>query len=607
MPAPFYPNPRTTFRETYPPRPGGGRRTAAPAGGPSAGEWLIRHALLGGLCVVLLIALLSEMPWLSRLVRTRLLQGDVVLLYVGIAAAGTAGGHWTAFLRRGPSPWLLGLLAWAILSAARAPYPAFAVAELLRLALSAGVLFAAAFVLRPHETRLLPYPLLGLGVGVGLYGLIEFGVLGDSGTGVISSVFGNHEQLGSFLVLLFPPALALALDREQPPPRLMFAQGASLVLGAALLLARTRSAWAGAAVGMLLLSGLSLRYAPVRLNRSNKFLVVGPVLIVLLAFAGLLLFSQLAPLVSQRATSLSHVLDDTSFSDRLHRWRSACRMASERPITGWGLGSWPVLEGRWTHQGDDAAEVLGAGTDHSNLAHNFWVQWAAETGGVGLLLQVAVLAAFGLAAVRALPRLDRPRRTLLLASLVAVGAGAADMVGAPSYTFPGVSSLLWVWLGLGLAVMREDDVPAPTIFASLAVPGLVGLLAAGAVLGIGNRLRAEGRTAPYGSLTVTAQPPGPVAPGTRVLWTAGYRDPSGKSLPTAPGTTWQVTEGSLTDAGPAFLSISGGQEPSGWQGSVGAGVSQVTVTAYYWDQYSRRCQSSCVVAVKPTKKTVVIP
>ena len=587
----------------------GERRThrPAPPGQFSVLRWALDRVLLVGLCGVLLLGLLAEMPWLSRLVRTRLLQADVVLVYVGIAAAGTAGVRWTSALLRGPCPWVVGLLVWAVLSAARAPYPAFAVAELLRLALGAGVFFAAAFVLRPHETCLLPYPLLGLGVGVGLYGLVEFGILGDSGTGVTNSVFGNHEQLGSFLVLLFPPALALALDREQRTHRLLFAQGAALVLGAALLLARTRSAWAGAAFAMLLLSGLALRYTPVRLNRSNKFLIVGPALIVLVGFVGLLAFSQLAPLVSQRAATLSHALDDSSFSDRLHRWRSACRMASERPVTGWGLGSWPVMEGRWTHQGDDIPEVLGAGTGHSNLAHNFWVQWAAETGGVGLALQIAVLAAFGLAAVRALPRLDRSGRTLLLASVVAVGAGAADMVGAPSYTFPGVSSLLWVWLGLGLAVMREEDAPAPTPFAALAVPGLAGLLAAGVVLGIGDRLRADGQTAPRGTLTVTAQPPGPVAPGTRVLWTATYRDPAGKSLPTAPGTEWRVTDGALTKTSPTFLTSNRDVEHSGWQGNVAPDVSRVTVTASYWDQYSRRYQASLPVAVKPPKSTVEIP
>ena len=578
------------------------------AAGLSVGRRLADLVFLLCLFGILLLALLAEMPWLSRPVRSHLLQAAVVLVYTLIAAAGPASGRLTLAALRGPSLWLLGLLAWSGLSAALAPYPAVAVAELLRLALGAGVYFVASSVLRPQETRLLPYLLLGLGAAVGLWGLVEFGAEGNFSTDAIHSLFGNHEQLGSFLVLLLPLGLALALDRDQDSKKgLLFAQGAALVIGAALLLARTRSAWFGAAVGLVLLVVLTLRYSSIRLTRSNRALVIGPALLLVLAFAGLLAFGELAPLVSHRAATLAHAGDDTSLTDRLHRWRSACRMASEAPVIGWGLGAWPVMQGRWTHQGDDISEVLGAGTGHSNLAHNFWVQWAAETGGVGVILQFGVLAAFLLAGLRALPTLDRERRTLLLGCLAATVAGGVDMVGAPSYTFPGVSSLFWVTLGLGVAMLHESGRAIPARLADWLVPLSAGTAAALVIMGIGDRLRADGRTTPRGTLTVTAQPSGPVAPGTRVLWTATYHAPDGTPRPTAPGTVWQVTEGSLTKTSPTFLSSSRDVEHSGWQGSIAPGVSRVTATAYYWDQFSRPYQVSLPVAVKPAGNTVANP
>ena len=428
---------------------------------------------------------------------------------------------------RGPNLWLLWLLAWSAFSAVTAPYHAFAIAEILRLALGAGVYFAAAYVLRPPEVRLLPYFLICLGAAVGLYELTQFGQTLDTSGAATNSIFGNHEQLGSSLALLLAPALALALDRERPTRRLLIAQGAAVVVGAALLLARTRSAWAGAAVSLLLLSVLSFKYSSVRLSRSNRFLVIGPALLVVLGFGGLLVFGQLAPLVSARAATLSHALDDTSLADRLHRWRGACRMASERPITGWGLGSWPVLEGRWTHQGDDVSEVLAIGTGHSNLAHNFWVQWAAETGGVGLALHIGFLAAFFAAALRTLPRLDREPRTLLIACLTGAAAGIIDMIGAPSYTFPGVSSLFWVWLGLGMAQIREVPEAKPA--------WAVGLLPAG--IGVGAALPYSGSETAFGPpgtgsarhtfgfrRTVRSRSAGNPCPLDRGLHRAGWHD-----------------------------------------------------------------------------------
>jgi len=162
-----------------------------------------------------LLALLAEMQWLSSAIRARLLQAAVLLVYMIIAAAGPASGRLTPAALRGPNLWLLGLLAWSGLSAVLAPYPTVAFAEILRLVLGAGVYFAAAYVLRPHETRLLPYLLLGLGAAVGLWGLVEFGAGGNVSHDIILSVFRNHQNLGSFLVLLLPLGLALALDRDQ--------------------------------------------------------------------------------------------------------------------------------------------------------------------------------------------------------------------------------------------------------------------------------------------------------------------------------------------------------------------------------------------------------
>jgi len=448
------------------------------------------HFLSAALLLALILALLSEMPWLSRPVRLLLLQIDTVALLTMLAASGPYLDNLSCAVRRGPNPLLGALLAWCALSAALTPYRAFAVPELLRLFLCAGVYFTAAYGLKQTDTLRAAGGILVLGGGVALYGIVQFGSGQTLRQGEITSIFGNHEQFGSFLTLLLPVALAFALERKSEPKSLLSAQAIALIMAAALLLTRTRSAWAGGIVGLLMLSFLALRYTPVRLTRINKSLIIGPVVLMALAFALLIGASQIAPLVSKRAASLVHVRDDTSFADRLHRWKSACRMASEKPIAGWGLGAFPVIQARWTHQGDSPAEALAHGTGHANLAHNFWAQWGAETGGVGLALYVSVIAAFfgvGLAALKTI--LPGPRRALLIGCLAATAGGVADAVGAPSYTFPGVSCLFWLWIGLGVAACRPTDGSAPALppttrgfwLSSLGA----GVLAALIVLGVG--------------------------------------------------------------------------------------------------------------------------
>ena len=453
---------------------------------PQFGDWLRDHVLLTGLLTALVLALLSEMPWLSRGVRVLLLQFDVVAFGTLIAIVGLEQEDLKSALRRGATPWLLALLVWCVVTAALSPYRAFAVAELLRLILCAEVFAAAAYGLRAEDLRPLLGGVLGLGCAVALYGFLRFGSA-EQGNEVVG-IFGNHEQAGSFLVLMVPVALALALDRREPPKTLMAAQAAAVVLAGALLLTRTRSAWAGGAFSLITLSLLALRFASVRLDKRNKYLVVGPLLIVGLAFAGFAFADQVAPRISQRAGTLVRVLDDTSFRDRLHRWQSACRMAAARPVTGWGLGSFPVLQQNWTHQGDSPARVLAHGTGHQNLAHNFWAQWAAETGLVGLFLYVGTVAAFLLSGLRALGTLPpRWRRTVLMGCVAATVGGCVDAFGAPSYTFPGVSTLFWLWIGVGVAAGREEDQfslpPTPPAAIGAAVAGL---LAAGVVWVVGH-------------------------------------------------------------------------------------------------------------------------
>ena len=465
-------------------------RKRRPSSGTGAApeSWFQRHFLLITLIAALVIAFLAEMPWLSRPVRTYLLQGDTVALLTLLAAGGPYPVRGS--LRRGPNPLLLALLAWCLLSAILAPFRTFAVAELLRLMLCGGVYFAASTGLTLREVPLAAYSVLLLGGAVALGGIVQFGSGQPLRQGEIASLFGNHEQFGSFLALLLPVALAFALDRDGEPRVLLGAQAITLIVGGALLLARTRSAWVGGVIGLLVLSLLAFQFVPLRFSRANKSLIIGPPLLIILAFVGFMSVSQIAPLVSARAASLTHVLEDTSFADRLHRWKSACRMASDKPVTGWGLGSFPVLQSRWTHQGDEQAQVLAHGTGHTNLAHNFWAQWAAETGGVGLALYVAAIAAFfgtGLHALRAM--LPGSSRTLLMGCLAGVSAGVVDAFGAPSYTFPGVSALFWLWVGLGMAACREgkgSDASLPPTPRGVWIGSVsVGAVAALIALGVG--------------------------------------------------------------------------------------------------------------------------
>ncbi|MDQ2687575.1 MAG: O-antigen ligase family protein [Armatimonadota bacterium] len=483
------------------------RRSGSPPSAPGgAWRWIAEHPLAFGLVLALIAALPTEIPQISPILRAFILQGLIVALFVLLAAVGPYREHLGRAALRGPLPWLLALLAWSVGSVLFPPARAFgvadllrpyAIAELLRLLFCAGVFFGAAYGLRTGSLRPLVFSVLLLGAAIALYGFVQFSATPNLGAEV-TSLFSSHEPFGSYLMLMLPVALALALDRDGDQKVMLGAQAIAVVLAAALLLARTRSAWVGEGLALLTLALLAWRYTAVRLNKTNKALIVGPLLILSLGLAMLVFSSQLAPLLSQRVSTFHHVIKDDSFGSRLRFWRAACRMTSERPVFGWGLGTFPIIQQRWSGQGGDPEQAITQGTSYWENAHNFWVQWSAETGAVGLFLYVGAVAAFLLSAICVLPTM-RPGfpRTLLIGCLAATVGACGDMAGAPSYVDAGVSVLPWFWMGLGLAACREGrresasagDAPAlpPTPLWVWVGAGIVGLIAAAAVLLVGVR------------------------------------------------------------------------------------------------------------------------
>ncbi len=112
---------------------------------------------------------------------------------------------------------------------------------------------------------------------------------------------------------------------------------------------------------------------------------------------------------------------------------------------------YPVRQSEFTGMGDDATQVLAHGTSHSNIAHNFYLQTAADLGLVGLGLYLTVIVGFFAVGLRALSTLtDGLRKTVLIGCLAAMAGQVLDAFGSPAYNFGAVSLFQWVLLGLGM-------------------------------------------------------------------------------------------------------------------------------------------------------------
>ena len=473
-----------------------------------------------------------------------------------------------------PEFWLLALLCWLLLSAGRSletPWARVALTEALRW--SAGIGLALALGLLLRHTRLAARFVVTLAGAVALLGVAD-GL--RPGGGGLTGPYQDHQLYGSVLLLLLPPAVAVALTAHDLRWRLG-GIAASGVGALCLALSQTRSAWAGALVAALVFGGLWLFRSGSR-RRAGRSALAGAAALVGAMLALWLLLAPLdlcAPLTA-RVGTLSTLSVDQSWQERLTIWRGASRLVAAHPLYGIGLGRYPGTQWVWTQAGHPLEPSERPSL--SEEAHDFYLQTAAETGLIGLGLYVMALAAFVFQGMRRLGRARRHRSAshdaLIIASLSLVAGQAVDALASPSWQFGEASFFFWALLGLGMAAMRreEPDVAAVRVppllrrASRLALSGGVAVMLAANVLPLGLLTPVEAYTIPtgytYSGYTLTPQNPTvSLASGNTVSFTLKclYKNNSNPA---------DVRSQDITFDGPAsvsgtFFSISGGQPVSG--------------------------------------------
>ena len=92
-------------------------------------------------------------------------------------------------------------------------------------------------------------------------------------------------------------------------------------------------------------------------------------------------------------------------------WNKALRMANEKPISGWGIGTYPVQQALFFHPAApsrDQKSILSTGPRLTENAHNTYMQLLAEIGYLGLLSYLAIFGAFFYTTIRALAKTRVP-------------------------------------------------------------------------------------------------------------------------------------------------------------------------------------------------------
>jgi O-antigen ligase len=240
----------------------------------------------------------------------------------------------------------------------------------------------------------------------------------------VNSLFFDPNIYGRFLALvMLGVAGALLWTRRRRDE-----VGAAVVLAilwAGLLLTFSQSSMAALLVGLAVLGGL--RWSPRAARRLAGAAVVVGVAIVVIAPGALRL-----DLGSSKSA-------DTATSGRYDLMKGGLRLFADRPLYGWGAGSFPREFRRHEKSSEQKA---------TSASHTIPITVAAEQGLIGLALYVILLAA-------ALRRLFAGARGSPEAAVVAA-AFAALLFHTMLYAAFLEDPLTWTLLGVGTALARPQ-------------------------------------------------------------------------------------------------------------------------------------------------------
>jgi len=332
-------------------------------------------------------------------------------------------GHFDRKVVRHPvSILLLVSLAWMLISAVSSELPLISFKYFAVRLWFVSVFFFLLSQMFKHPRRIEQFIWLYLIplCGVVVYTTVHHGQYGftqEASGWVMTPFFPEHTSYGAVIALYFPVAFALAFLLKFDINLRVVAIVLFAILSVGLVLSYTRAAWVSlvcALVAMLMIVFQLRRWAFVSL--------------IILFFATLYYFR--ADLIerfedndavssdnlTEHVESISNISSDASNMERINRWKAAYRMWRERPVLGFGPGTYMFLYAPFQKPYDKTIISTNAG-DLGN-AHSEYIGPLAEQGLPGSIIMLLLVFFILHTGIRVYHRLHDSRLRILALMLL---------------------------------------------------------------------------------------------------------------------------------------------------------------------------------------------
>jgi putative inorganic carbon (hco3(-)) transporter len=286
------------------------------------------------------------------------------------------------------------------------------------------------------------------------------------GTWITSPFFNDHTNYSVVLAFVAPFFIAISFNKVYSPLRKRAALIFFLIFCMGILFSYSRASWVSLGIAA---AGFVVLYMRI----PTRFILAG---IIVLGGTVFLFQNEIIMQLegnkqessgdfAEHFRSISNITSDASNLERINRWKSAVRMYEQRPVVGWGPGTYQFLYAPFQNSEDRTIITTNFG-DIGN-AHSEYIGPLAESGLPGMMLMIALAMAVLATGVR-LYKTAKTRELRLMALGITLGFISYFTHGLMNNFLDTdkVSVLFWGMMGILVAMdvfLNKEDKPTTEV------------------------------------------------------------------------------------------------------------------------------------------------
>ena len=216
---------------------------------------------------------------------------------------------------------------------------------------------------------------------------------GDTAHWVMSPFYNDHTAYGAALAVYIVLCIALLLMPNMKKSGRIIGILVLCLLIVAIILSFCRASWISliAALGVLICVLLKIKF--------KYIAIIAAVLIGLFFTFQQQIFDSLSKNdqdasgnIMENVQSMTNISTDASNLERINRWNSAIRMFKERPVFGWGPGTYQFVYAPFQESRNKT--IISTNSGDMGNAHSEYIGTLAEQGLIGSLVVVSLVIVF---------------------------------------------------------------------------------------------------------------------------------------------------------------------------------------------------------------------